>query len=128
MAADYGSDFSCVDDLDANLSQVSGDLGLVQAVARRWLCPAGGLWYDPTYGYGLLRHVGVSAPRLRAIAGGLTAEALKDERVLRCDAFPTFDATTRTITIRATIYGQQADSYTFTLLVGPGLVELLEAA
>lgn len=128
MAADYGTDFSCVTDLDAGLSVVSGPLALVQAVARRWLCPAGGLWYDPEYGYGLLRWLNVSNPPLRKIAAGLAAEALKDERVLSCDVRPSFDRVTGILTISAVIYGHQKDSYPFTLRAGPGLVELLEAA
>lgn len=128
MAADYGSDFSCVDDLDANLTAVSGGTCLLQAVARRWICPPGGLWYDADYGYGLLRHLNASNPRLRAIAAGMIAEALKDERVRACDVLPTFDAATSTLTITGVVYGQNADAYPFTLIASATLVELLEAA
>ncbi len=79
-----GTDFSGTDDIDNNLTPVSGRLMLAQAVARRWLTEPGSLFYDPEYGYGLKRLLNASIDSTGAIAAGLSAEALKDERVETC--------------------------------------------
>lgn len=50
---DYGTDLSCVVDLDAGLAEVTGNTLLAQALARRLITPRGGLLDDPNYGYDL---------------------------------------------------------------------------
>lgn len=75
-----GVDFSCVDDIDPNLTIVSGATCLGQALARRIGTPRGGLFYDHDYGYDMLNQMHrMPSPRNAAAQG--EAEALKDERV-----------------------------------------------
>lgn len=114
---DYGSDFSCVIDIDAGLSVVSGSLCVAQAVARRWLCPSGGLWYDRRYGYGIQRFLAMTDPPVQQIASGLASEARKDERVEDCSAEVTFTPADNTLTIDAVLV-TAAGPFEFTLLVG----------
>lgn len=77
--ADLGSDFSAVTDIDANWSRVAGRKAYVQAIARRYYTPRGGLFYAPEYGRSIvaLLSAGITPSRERA---ALEAEALKDER------------------------------------------------
>jgi hypothetical protein len=78
--ATLGSDFSCVDDIDANLTVVSGARCLGEAAARRIGTPRGGLFYDKDYGYDMRNQLHrVPLPRNAAAQG--EAEVLKDERV-----------------------------------------------
>ena len=90
--AELGSDFSCVEDLDPNLTQVSGRLGLAQAVARRLITPTGGLFYASDYGDDVRRYLNNANPsttlRIAATAEG---ECEKDERVDRADADATLE-------------------------------------
>jgi hypothetical protein len=85
-----GTDFWGVEDIDNNLTPVSGRLGLAQAVARRWLTDPGTLFYAPEYGYGLRRHLNAALEDTGSVASGLAAEAKKDERVEDCKVDVTF--------------------------------------
>lgn len=89
-ATDLGTDISCIVDLDANLTVVSGRLALAQAVARRWLTVPGSLWYAPTYGAGLLTALSGSVQSVDEWSRRLESEALKDERLLECTAAVAF--------------------------------------
>ena len=82
---DLGSDFAGVDDLDANLSAVSGRKCLLQAVMRRWITSPGGLHYAPGYGGGIIDLASGIMPSPGAIAARLESQALEDERVESCD-------------------------------------------
>ena len=100
MAIDHGTDFSCVTDIDAELSTVSGRTCLLQAIARRLITPRGGLLGDTEYGYDCRIWIGASHPRsLGSIASAVAAEARKDERVLQAEATVEFDETLETMTI-----------------------------
>jgi hypothetical protein len=78
-----GVDFSCVDDIDPNLTLVSGARCVGEAVARRIGTPRGQLFYDPDYGYDMRGQLHrVPSPRNAAVMG--ESEAMKDERVLDC--------------------------------------------
>lgn len=80
--ADLGSDFYCVDDLDPNLSTVSGRTGLAQAAVRRISTPPFGLHYDGNYGYDVRNELGKPQGQPnRLSAHRIEAEVLKDERV-----------------------------------------------
>jgi len=79
-----GTTLSCVDDVDQNLTYVSGRLALAQAVARRWITDPGELFYAPDYGAGLRRLLSGSVGSAGSIAARLEAEARKDERVEAC--------------------------------------------
>ncbi len=83
MAIDLGTDFSCVNDIDADLSVVGGRLALGQSIGRRLQTSLGGLFYDPDYGFDLQRRIGSSVPAgsLKTLAGNAENECLKDERV-----------------------------------------------
>lgn len=83
---DYGSDFSAVDDLDPYLSfldNTSQPLALTQALARRFDCPRGGLFYDPAYGFALTQLL-LDSMDPQVAEQAIIAEALKDERVAKC--------------------------------------------
>ncbi len=82
---DYGSDFSCVTDIDFDLSVVDGRNGLAQAAARRLGTPNRGLFYDGDYGFSLLNLV--NSPVLpQIISTGIQDELPKDERINDCAA------------------------------------------
>ena len=80
IAAALGTDFACVDDLDANLSLVDGRLGLAQASARRISTPRLGLHYDPNYGFDIRNELGRPFGQ-RIASQNIEQEILKDERV-----------------------------------------------
>lgn len=81
MATGIGSDFACIEDLDANLSLVTGRVNLAHATARRLGTPRRGLFYDPTdYGEDLRDLIG-SAVTPQVIQQKAEREAIKDERV-----------------------------------------------
>ena len=85
-----GSDFSCLEDLDANLTPVSSRFALAQASGRRLITPTGGLFYASDYGDDVRRYLNSQAPStpLRAAATA-EGECEKDERVNRCDVTAT---------------------------------------
>lgn len=85
-----GTDISCVDDVDPNLTPVSGRLALAQAIARRWITDPGELFYAPDYGAGLRSYLNAAIDSPGAIAARLEAEARKDERVEACKVDVTF--------------------------------------
>jgi len=85
MADLLGSDLACVFDVDPRLGEVKGRRMLAEAIARRWLTPEGGLFYDPTYGAGLIGALHGSVDDLDRLARRLEDQALQDERVQRID-------------------------------------------
>lgn len=76
-----GTDVSCVEDVDAEMSSVVGRDALAQALARRLGTPKGGLWYDLLYGYDLRQLIGTSKSDAE-IKAGIKGQCLQDERVL----------------------------------------------
>lgn len=81
MAEYLGDDFGGVHDLDPNLTEVTGRECLLQAVARRWYCLAGSLFYDRDYGQGVETFLHTAVQSASEISASLEEEALKDERV-----------------------------------------------
>lgn len=79
--AELGSDFSCVFDLDENLSVVSGRYALAQAAARRLFGQRGSLFYDPNWGGGLTAFIGAPVPRASDLERAIVREVLEDERI-----------------------------------------------
>lgn len=65
----------------------SGNRAIVEAIARRWQTPRGGLVDDPNYGYDLSDFVGddLNIADVGLIAQMASAEAVKDERVQSCE-------------------------------------------
>jgi len=85
MATDLGADISTYPDLDPAYTLITGPRVVAEAVARRWVTPRGGLFYDLNYGYDLRQFLNaVITPGLAStIAVQCELEALKDERVLQ---------------------------------------------
>lgn len=88
---DFGSSWSCIQDITSPAIMASGFRVVAEAIARRWQTPRGGLIDDPNYGYDLTDFVNddLSKPDLAQIAHLAGAEAEKDERVLACDVTAT---------------------------------------
>lgn len=120
--ADLGTDISAVFDIDPSLTMVSGRYALAEAVARRWITVPGGLFYDPTYGAGLLTflHGAVQSPE--TIGTMLENEALKDERVATCNAEVTFEGDELRVVARI---ADDIGPFRFVLNVSALSVELL---
>jgi len=104
MAVDFGSDLSCVSDLDPALISVSGDLVVGQAVARRLVTARATLVEDPNYGFDLRRYLNddLGPADIARITAGVQAEALKDERVLAVVATVTLTLNILTIGLALT--------------------------
>lgn len=96
---DLGTDFACVEDLDFNLSTVTGRLGVAHSVARRLDTPRGGLWYDEDYGYAIRQHLNAPAQQASSIAASVEDEAQKDERVLAAKATVSLFGTPQKLTV-----------------------------
>lgn len=99
MTFALGSDFSCVEDIDANLSATDGRNALAQAVARRIITPTGGLFYNPDYGNDVRRYLNNSSPTATRIAADAQGEAEKDERVDRADASAVLSDSNKRLTL-----------------------------
>lgn len=118
MATDYGTAFSCVNDLTSTLRRVSGNECVAEAVARRLITPPGALLGSPDYGYDLRQWIGSSHPRpLGSIEAAIAEEARKDERVLDATASVAFDDATSTMTCTFAILGASGP-FTMVLEVG----------
>lgn len=80
----YGLDVSTFPDLDPAYAVRSDPHIVAEAIARRYITPRGGLFYDPSYGYDVRQFLNsVITPGLASqIAVQCEAEAVKDERVL----------------------------------------------
>lgn len=127
MAADYGIDVSCVDDLDPTFALVSGPVALAQALARRLATPRGGLFYDGTYGYDLRAILNASVEDFGgtfAIASAVEAECMKDERVARAGATVSFNRGTEKLTVAVAIEGSEGP-FDLVLSVDAVTVEIL---
>lgn len=80
---DYGTDCSCVPDLDPTFSIRSGPHVVGEAIARRFLTPRGSVSWDLAYGWDTRQLLNDYLQPLQfpQIAAQLEAEARKDERV-----------------------------------------------
>ena len=85
---DYGTDVSCITDLDPSFRLVSGQLSVGQAVARRLITERGTLIDDPNYGTDLRKYLGEpkSASVLSRCSSDAEREAMQDERVQSASA------------------------------------------
>lgn len=77
---DLGTDFHGIDDLDANLSDVSDRTAFAEALVVRITTPRGALWYAPDYGYDIQAAIN-TATDPTVIEAQATAELLQEERV-----------------------------------------------
>lgn len=94
MAVDYGSDVSCVADIDLSGRVVTGKRLVAEAIARRLMTPRGGLIGDPHYGFELGQFINddMGPADFAAMVSGATEECLKDERVISAEV--TYEVTT----------------------------------
>jgi hypothetical protein len=89
-APGYGSDLSCADDLDANLTELPGDstLLLAQSTFHRLTTNRGDLPDDADYGWNVvaLLSKGLTQDGIRAAQSQIAAEVTKDDRISECTA------------------------------------------
>jgi hypothetical protein len=131
----FGSDFAGVDDIDAGWTFLENStvtpnaetLAFIQAIARRFTTPLGGLFTDPNYGCDLRNFLasGISGTDAQV---QIEAEARKDERV--SEATAQIDASgppnAQVWTILVTIYANSGATFSFTLSVDSVTVALLD--
>lgn len=101
----FGTDISCVDDIDPMFGLVSGETALAQAILRRLSTPRGGLLDDPSYGYdvrALLNDEATPTGRVAA-KSAIANEVEKDDRALSCDAELTFNHQASRLRIRLSV-------------------------
>lgn len=81
----YGSDISCGQDFDPEMTELDGfDYRVLgQAAFRRLDCPRGALPDDPDYGIDLrdFLHEGLTEQEIRAMKGRIGSELRKDDRI-----------------------------------------------
>lgn len=124
---EYGSDFSCVTDIDPRCVVVTGRALLSQAIARRLTTDRGRVIDDKNYGFNLavMLNDDVTRTGLAAIRQQAEAECLKDERVLSARVTITPPASgvgTYTVTVALT---DAAGPFDLTLSVSGVTVALL---
>lgn len=89
----FGSDLSCVTDLTPDMAELASDdvLVVAQAALRRLTTPRGALLDDPDYGLDVQSYVhkAMTTAELRAMAGQIRLELLKDDRIEDADVTAT---------------------------------------
>lgn len=122
----YGTDLSCISDLDPSMAEVSGRLLLAQACVRRLTTPRGGLIDDPNYGYDVTQFLNddLNPADLQRIASAIDAELVKDERVLSSTTQITLISNVLTIATQMTPSG--GPSFSLVLAVSAVTVSLLQ--
>lgn len=108
-----GTDFSCIEDLDADLSVVSGPEAHAQAIARRLITDRGGLFYDRSYGRNLKRYLNASVSDIGTLQAQIEREALEDGRTDTARA--TVTLTGRTLTTVLRIRAKTGEAFRLTL-------------
>lgn len=109
MANDFGVDLttwlSLTPDMDPTFTLISGARVVGESVARRWVTPVAGLFYDESYGFDtrLLLNSRIDASMFPGISMQLEKEALKDERVQTCSVRLAFNAQTRVLSIHGSV-------------------------
>lgn len=92
----YGSDLSCVGDLDPNARELDGfdRLVLAEALIRRITTTRGSLPGDADYGIDVRSYLnrGTDVNELRNISDRVQLELLKDDRIVRAQVTATFAA------------------------------------
>ena len=130
----FGSDISCSDDIDPNLTELDGvedaRLILAQAIVRRLDCPRGALPDDPNYGIDLRADLnrGLTDTELSSRAGKIRGEVLKDDRVdaLGVVLTPSRDGSSYAVELRVTPKDPALGGFSLTLAVTDGALLLKE--
>lgn len=128
MTIDYGTAWSCVDDLTMPAVMVSGFRCIGEAIARRLQTERGTLIDDPNYGFALTDYVNddLTARALARLQNQVETECTKDERVTSAVAsvvLTTAGVLTTTITLTTA-----AGPFTLVLAVGDVTVEILRVS
>ena len=125
----YGSDISCAYDVDPSAAEVTGTLLLAQAIVRRLDTPRGSLPDDKGYGISLrsMLNAGVTSQDIASMAGRISNEVKKDDRVDNVLTTVTPSATGDTLSVVLLVTPvDSAEEFTMTLAVTSGAT-LLEA-
>jgi hypothetical protein len=132
---DYGLDVSTYPDgLDVSFAWQASSVGMLgQALARRLETPAGGLPYDPEYGFDVraLLGDGFNARNIPAISALVAAELAKDERVADVEVESTsiqaFGQSYR-LALRVIVLPIEGESFSLTLSIDNVSADLLAAS
>jgi hypothetical protein len=124
---DFGIDISTFPDLDTSFTTITGFRVLAEAIARRFITPAGTLHRDPDYGFDVraLLNEKFTPADLYIWKRMMEAQAEEDERVRSADITLTLGADNRSIRIHCAIETMQGP-FSMVLNVGQVRVELLE--
>lgn len=123
MAAEqHGYDFSGVDDIDFNLSLVSGRRALAESILRRLSTRRGTLLDDPSYGDDMRLLIGKPVDESE-IEQRVLAQAFADERVR--DAQAVVSLLGEDISIQLTIFDREGP-FQFVVAISRVTVDLLE--
>jgi len=99
---DYGSDISCVTDLDPMMSVVTGATMMAQVCVRRLTCRKGSLLSDPLYGIDIRDFLNgrIDSAALARIKGQVKAELERDERIDQANVTATYTSSTKMLTFQ----------------------------
>lgn len=112
-----GVDIACFPDLDPELRLINGRAVLAQDLLHRFETPAGGLWYEPSYGYDLraLLLRAIDEADARKIEAAIAAQARLDERVFDIDVTVLFNRAMHTLKVTM---GVETEEGPFELVLG----------
>jgi len=99
--SDLGTDVDVMDDFSPVWGLVAGRDNLGRAYYRRLNTPAGGLFYDATYGYDVkdLLNADLTTADISQAKAAIKAQLMLDERTQSVDVVLTFNKTLKTLTI-----------------------------
>lgn len=122
----YGSDISCVFDVDPGMAEVSGRVCLLQALARRLSTPRGRLVDDPNYGFDLTDSINddVGPAELARLKTGAEAECLKDERVIGITV--TLDLLSSGVLVVSVVVSDEVGDFSAVLAVSDVSISILK--
>ncbi len=125
-SSSLGTDISVFPDLGKRFRLVSERANIAEAALKRLTTPRGKLHYAPDYGYDLRRFVNESSTPdvLTSVRANVTAELLKDARILSAVASVTYDDASEKLTVALAL--TDADGpFKLVLTATADLVELL---
>ena len=127
MAVDYGTDISCLQDLDPYFALVSGPEAVAQALARRLLTPSGGLLTDPSYGYDLRALVltDLSEEERLSAENEISAQAIQDERISDAVVQISLNSSTGVLTVSVQPLLVTGEIFTLVFTLTPENTELV---
>lgn len=125
---DFGSDISCIADIDASFAVVTGPTALAQAIARRLTTPRGALPYAPDYGTDvrLWLNDSFTTAQAGALQAAIEQEVEQDERVLSASAFASYDSTAQALAVSLQLDTAEGP-FGLVLSISATTVQILEA-